>query len=183
LCPECLVRVSLESPALVGDVPEKTGVARESDFLVEPIGTTIGRYKLLQKIGEGGFGVVFMAEQQEPVERRVALKVIKAGMDTRQVVARFEAERQALALMDHPNIAKVLDAGATTSGRPYFVMELVRGLPIVGYCDQASRSTRERLELFIKICRAVQHAHQKGVIHRVLKPSNVLVTRPAEIGA
>lgn len=136
----------------------------------------IGRYRLLQQIGEGGFGVVFMAEQTEPVQRKVALKVIKAGMDTREVIARFEAERQALALMDHPNIARVLDGGTTASRRPYFVMELVRGIPITDYCDQAMLSTRERLELFIKVCRAVQHAHQKGVIHRDLKPSNVLVT-------
>jgi serine/threonine protein kinase len=136
----------------------------------------IGRYKLLQQIGEGGFGVVFMAEQIEPVQRKVALKVIKAGMDTREVIARFEAERQALALMDHPNIARVLDGGATASGRPYFVMELVRGAPITEYCDQCTLNTRERLELFIQVCRAVQHAHQKGVIHRDLKPTNVLVT-------
>src|SRR5881409_1919760 len=139
-------------------------------------GTMIGRYKLLQQIGEGGFGTVFMAEQQEPVQRKVALKIIKAGMDTREVIARFEAERQALALMDHPNIAQVLDGGTTVSGRPYFVMELVRGIPITSYCDHANLSTRERLELFTKVCRAVQHAHQKGVIHRDLKPSNILIT-------
>ncbi len=146
-------------------------------------GALIGRYKLLQVIGEGGFGVVYMAEQHEPVVRRVALKIIKLGMDTREVVARFEAERQALALMDHPNIAMVLDGGATASGRPYFVMELVRGLPITEYCDANGLSTRARLELFYQVCQAVQHAHQKGVIHRDLKPSNVLVTlhdgRPA----
>ncbi len=139
-------------------------------------GTTIGRYKLLEQIGEGGFGVVFMAEQEQPVRRRVALKVIKAGMDTRQVVARFEAERQALAMMDHPNIAKVFDAGATETGRPYFVMELVRGLPITEYSDEARLSTDERLGLFQSVCSAIQHAHQKGIIHRDLKPSNVLVT-------
>lgn len=142
----------------------------------EAAGATIGRYKLLQIIGEGGCGVVYMAEQREPVRRRVALKIIKPGMDTRQVVARFEAERQALALMDHPNIAKVFDGGATEAGRPYFVMELVRGVPITQYCDQARLSTRERLELFVQVCQAVQHAHQKGVIHRDLKPSNILVT-------
>ncbi len=142
----------------------------------EQEGAVIGRYKLLQQIGEGGFGVVFMAEQREPVQRRVALKIIKLGMDTRQVVARFEAERQALAMMEHPNIAKVLDAGATESGRPFFVMELVRGDPITEYCDRNSLSTRERLELFRQVCHAVQHAHQKGVIHRDLKPTNVLVT-------
>ncbi len=136
----------------------------------------VGRYKLLQKIGEGGFGVVYMAEQVEPVQRKVALKIIKAGMDTREVIARFEAERQALALMDHPNIARVLDAGATEASRPYFVMELVNGIPITAYCDQAQLSTTERVQLFMKVCHAVQHAHQKGIIHRDLKPSNVLVT-------
>ncbi len=140
------------------------------------VGGRIGRYKLLAPIGEGGFGVVFMAEQTEPVSRRVALKIIKAGMDTRQVIARFEAERQALALMDHPNIARVFDAGATEQGRPYFVMELVRGEPITKYCDREQLSIERRLELFGDVCRAVQHAHQKGVIHRDLKPSNVLVT-------
>ncbi len=142
----------------------------------EKTGDKIGRYKLLQEIGEGGCGVVYMAEQEEPVRRRVALKVIKLGMDTKQVIARFEAERQALALMDHPNIAKVLDAGATDAGRPYFVMELVRGVKITDYCDQANLSTRDRLDLFIKVCQAIQHAHQKGIIHRDIKPSNILVT-------
>jgi eukaryotic-like serine/threonine-protein kinase len=141
----------------------------------EGAGTLIGPYKLLEKIGEGGFGVVYMAEQKEPIRRRVALKIIKLGMDTAQVVARFEAERQALALMDHPNIAKVMAGGATDSGRPYFVMELVRGTPITAYCDVNHLSTEERLELFISVCRAIQHAHQKGVIHRDIKPSNVLV--------
>ena len=139
-------------------------------------GDKIGRYKLLQQIGEGGCGVVYMAEQEEPVHRRVALKVIKLGMDTKNVIARFEAERQALALMDHPNIAKVLDAGATETGRPYFVMELVRGIKITDYCDENNLSTQERLDLFIQVCRAIQHAHQKGVIHRDIKPSNILVT-------
>ncbi len=139
-------------------------------------GSVIGRYKLLQKLGEGGCGVVWMAEQQEPVRRRVALKVIKLGMDTKTVVARFEAERQALALMDHPNIARVFEAGATETGRPFFVMELVPGVPITKYCDQNNLSTTARLELFRQVCQAVQHAHQKGVIHRDLKPSNVLVT-------
>src|SRR5579883_476717 len=136
----------------------------------------IGRYKLLQQIGEGGCGVVYMAEQEEPVRRRVALKVIKLGMDTKQVIARFEAERQALALMDHQNIAKVMDAGSTASGRPYFVMELVYGTKITDYCDQNRLSTRERLELFVQVCHAIQHAHQKGIIHRDIKPSNILVT-------
>jgi serine/threonine protein kinase/Tfp pilus assembly protein PilF len=142
----------------------------------EQAGDWIGHYKLREKIGEGGCGVVYVAEQTEPVRRRVALKVIKLGMDTKTVIARFEAERQALALMDHPNIAKVLDAGATEAGRPYFVMELVRGIRISDYCDQNKVSTRERLDLFIQVCRAVQHAHQKGIIHRDLKPSNILVT-------
>jgi serine/threonine protein kinase/tetratricopeptide (TPR) repeat protein len=142
----------------------------------EALGQMLGRYKLLEKIGEGGFGVVYVAEQKEPVKRRVALKIIKLGMDTRQVVARFEAERQALALMDHPNIAKVLDAGATDSGRPYFVMELVRGVKLTEYCDQHKLSTKQRLELFIPVCQAIQHAHQKGIIHRDIKPSNILVT-------
>jgi eukaryotic-like serine/threonine-protein kinase len=134
-------------------------------------GDRIGRYKLLQQIGEGGCGVVYMAEQEEPVRRRVALKVIKLGMDTKSVIARFEAERQALALMDHPNIAKVLDAGATETGRPYFVMELVRGIKITDYCNENSLSTVTRLELFIQVCQAIQHAHQKGIIHRDIKPS------------
>jgi WD40 repeat protein/serine/threonine protein kinase len=144
--------------------------------VTERPGAVVGPYKLLEQIGEGGFGVVFMAEQAQPLRRKVALKVLKPGMDTRQVVARFEAERQALALMDHPNIAKVFDGGETAAGRPYFVMELVRGVPITDFCDQAHLGVRERLELFAGVCQAVQHAHQKGVIHRDLKPSNVLVT-------
>ncbi|MCR9293961.1 MAG: serine/threonine protein kinase [bacterium] len=144
--------------------------------ITEAPGQEIGRYRLLQKIGEGGFGVVFMAEQLRPVRRKVALKVIKPGMDSSAVVARFEAERQALALMDHPNIARVLDGGATDSGRPYFVMELVKGVPITEYCDKNQLNTSERLRLFIRVCQAVQHAHQKGIIHRDLKPSNILVT-------
>jgi serine/threonine protein kinase len=141
----------------------------------EGAGQNIGPYKLLEQIGEGGMGVVWMAEQKQPIQRRVALKVIKAGMDSRQVLARFEAERQALALMDHPNIARVLDAGVTGTGRPYFVMELVKGFPITQYCDEKHLSVRERLELFGDVCRAVQHAHQKGIIHRDLKPSNILI--------
>ena len=148
------------------------GRARE----IEGAGATIGRYKLLQRIGEGGFGVVYMAEQEQPIRRRVALKIIKLGMDTKQVVARFEAERQAPALMDHPSIAKVLDAGATDTGRPYFVMELVKGVSITGYCDANNLSTSERLRLFVEVCHAVQHAHQKGVIHRDIKPTKVMVT-------
>jgi WD40 repeat protein/serine/threonine protein kinase len=147
----------------------------------EKPGTLIGRYKLLEKIGEGGMGVVYMAQQEEPVHRRVALKVIKLGMDTKQVVARFEAERQALALMDHPNIAKVLDGGATDTGRPYFVMELVRGVPITEFCDRNRFPARERIELFITVCQAIQSAHQKGIIHRDLKPTNILVTLNAGV--
>jgi serine/threonine protein kinase len=143
---------------------------------VEEPGTVIGPYKLLEQIGEGGMGLVYMAEQTQPVRRRVALKVIKPGMDTRQVVVRFEAERQALALMDHPNIARVFDGGTTATGRPYFVMELVRGAPITEFCDQHRLTARQRLALFVPVCQAVQHAHQKGIIHRDLKPSNVLVT-------
>jgi tetratricopeptide (TPR) repeat protein len=153
---------------LSGDAPGARPVS-------EGPGSRIGPYKLLQQIGEGGMGAVFLAEQTEPVRRRVAVKVIKPGMDTAQVVARFEAERQALALMDHPHIAKVLDAGTTHSGRPYFVMELVKGVPLTRYCDERRLTPRERLELFLPVCQAVQHAHQKGVIHRDLKPSNVLV--------
>jgi serine/threonine protein kinase/tetratricopeptide (TPR) repeat protein len=158
------------------DVPAGTESAREVSEPLEGPGTTIGRYKLLQAIGEGGFGTVYMAEQIEPVRRNVALKIIKLGMDTKRVIARFEAERQALAMMDHPNIAHVLDAGATDSGRPYFVMELVRGVSITKYCDTERLDTRERLKLFQKICHAVQHAHQKGIIHRDIKPTNVMIT-------
>src|SRR5262249_6082793 len=138
--------------------------------------TVIGPYKLLQQIGEGGFGAVFMAEQTQPVRRMVALKIIKPGMDTRQVIARFESERQAPAIMDHPNIAKVLDAGATDSGRPYFVMELVKGVPVTEFCDKNHMPADQRLKLFQDVCHAVQHAHHKGIIHRDLKPSNVMVT-------
>jgi serine/threonine protein kinase/tetratricopeptide (TPR) repeat protein len=150
--------------------------ATAADPIGEGPGTVLGPYKLLEQIGEGGFGVVFMAEQTRPLCRKVALKVLKPGMDTRQVVARFEAERQALALMDHPHIARVFDGGETASGRPYFVMELVRGIPITAFCDQNQLSVRQRLELFLSVCQAVRHAHQKGIIHRDLKPSNVLVT-------
>ena len=142
----------------------------------EQVGRKIGNYKILQRIGEGGCGVVYMAEQEQPIRRRVALKIIKLGMDTKSVIARFDAERQALALMDHPNIARVLDAGATETGRPFFVMELVRGVRLTDYCDQNNLDTRRRLELFIQVCQAIQHAHQKGVIHRDIKPSNILVT-------
>jgi len=153
-----------------------SGTVRVASDFFEKTSDRIGCYKLLEKVGEGGCGVVYVAEQTEPVRRRVALKVIKLGMDTKAVVARFEAERQALAMMDHPNIAKVLDAGTTDAGRPYFVMELVRGIRITDYCDQANLSTEERLGLFVKVCQAIQHAHQKGIIHRDVKPSNILVT-------
>ncbi len=157
------------------DLPEESAVTLDEPAMTERPGTVIGPYKLLQQIGEGGMGVVFMAEQTQPVQRKVALKLIKSGMDSRQVIARFEAERQALALMDHPNIARVLDAGTTESGRPYFVMELVKGVPITRYCDEHHLTPRERLELFVPVCLAVQHAHHKGIIHRDMKPSNVMV--------
>ncbi len=159
----------LEVPALaMTDAPPCSGV-------VKGPGTWIGPYKLLEQIGEGGMGVVFRAEQRQPVRRMVALKVIRPGLNSREVVTRFEAERQALALMNHPNVAKVLDAGTTETEHPYFVMELVKGLPLTDFCDLHCYSTRQRLELFVNVCRAVQHAHQKGLIHRDLKPSNVLV--------
>ncbi len=160
----------LESPVLDPDVTV------DASALTEGPGATIGRYRLLERIGEGGMAVVYMAEQQEPVRRKVAVKLIKLGMDTHQVIARFEAERQALALMDHPSIAKVLDGGATQAGRPYFVMELVRGVSLTEYCDKNRLDTHQRLQLFVQVCNAVQHAHQKGIIHRDLKPSNVMVT-------
>jgi serine/threonine protein kinase/tetratricopeptide (TPR) repeat protein len=144
---------------------------------MEAPGSVVGPYKLLEQIGEGGFGVVYLAEQSAPVRRKVAIKLLKPGMDTRQVIARFDAERQALAIMDHPNIARVFDGGATASGRPYFVMELVKGVPITDYCDEHRLTPRQRLELFVTVCQAVQHAHQKGIIHRDIKPSNVLVSR------
>jgi serine/threonine protein kinase len=160
----------------VSFLPISTSVAVTTSMPpTERAGTTIGPYTLIEKIGEGGFGVVFLAEQREPIRRQVALKLLKLGMDSHDVIARFEAERQALALMDHPNIAKVFDAGATVAGRPYFVMELVKGIPVTKYCDQCSLPTTARLEIFVVICQAVQHAHQKGVIHRDIKPSNVLV--------
>ena len=156
------------------DMP--TAIVTPPRPITEGPGDRVGPYKILQSLGEGGMGAVFLAEQGEPVRRRVALKLIKPGMDSAQVIARFGAERQALAMMDHPNIAKVLDAGATESGRPFFVMELVKGVPITDYCDQSRLTTRQRLELLIPVCRAIQHAHQKGIIHRDIKPSNVLVT-------
>ena len=171
LCPKCLIGMGVK----LGPAAEeaKTEIVAS---VTDQAGDKIGHYKLLQKIGEGGCGVVYMAEQEAPVRRRVALKVVKLGMDTKQVIARFAVERQALAMMDHPNIAKVLEAGATDTGRPYFVMELVRGIRITDYCDQNNLSTRERLDLFITVCQAIQHAHQKGIIHRDIKPSNILVT-------
>jgi serine/threonine protein kinase len=172
LCPRCLMAAGLGddfAAAARPTIPVKA-------ILEEEIGGRIDRYKILQKLGEGGCGMVYMAEQTDPVRRRVALKVIKLGMDTKQVIGRFEAERQALALMDHPNIAKVLDAGATEKGRPYFVMELVKGIRLTDYCDQNHLSAHERLLLFVQVCQAIQHAHQKGIIHRDIKPSNILVT-------
>ncbi|HEV3166996.1 MAG TPA: serine/threonine-protein kinase, partial [Isosphaeraceae bacterium] len=172
---EALLRSHKQHIALL-DMPDAATPTVDLQPIREGPGTVIGPYKLLEQIGEGGMGVVYVAEQTEPVRRRVALKIIKPGMDTKQVIARFEAERQALAMMDHPNIARVHDAGATESGRPYFVMELVRGMPITDYCDREQLSIPERLELFVLVCRAVQHAHQKGIIHRDLKPSNILVT-------
>jgi len=176
---EALLQASEESCAcLEGSaavLPGRGRTVSPPHIPAEKPGDRIGRYKLLEQIGEGGCGVVYMAEQEQPVRRRVALKVIKLGMDTKQVIARFEAERQALALMDHPNIAKVLDAGATNTGRPYFVMELVKAIPITRYCDENNFNTVRRLSLFVQVCQAIQHAHQKGIIHRDIKPSNVLV--------
>jgi WD40 repeat protein/serine/threonine protein kinase len=173
---DAAVRSEVEELLAANDDIGKSETASSAPIGLEAPGAIIGRYKLLQRIGEGGFGVVYMAEQQEPVRRRVALKIIKLGMDTKQVVARFDAERQALAMMEHPNIASVLDAGSTETGRPYFVMELVKGISITEYCDTNNLSTAERLRLFVEVCNAVQHAHQKGVIHRDIKPSNVMVT-------
>src|SRR5579863_5349061 len=173
------VEALLRAHAEVGDLSDPAA-GKALTVVASPVtegpGTRVGPYRLMEQIGEGGFGLVFVAEQQEPMRRKVALKVIKPGMDSKQVIARFEAERQALAMMDHPNIARVLDAGATDSGRPYFVMELVRGIPITDYCDQNQLAPRDRLALFVTVCQAVQHAHQNGIIHRDIKPSNVLVT-------
>jgi WD40 repeat protein/serine/threonine protein kinase len=175
---EDLLRAHEASPGFLPEAPPSSRPTIKLEFAAaedEAVGQTIGRYKLLEKLGEGGCGVVYVAEQTEPVRRRVALKVIKLGMDTKAVVARFEAERQALALMDHPNIAKILDAGTTGTGRPFFVMELVKGIPITRYCDESNLSTVKRLGLFVQVCQAIQHAHQKGIIHRDIKPTNVLV--------
>ena len=176
---EKLLKAYGKSEGFLEAPPAATGRAGTIVLTFPPAenpGDVVGRYKIREKLGEGGCGVVYVAEQTEPVRRRVALKVIKLGMDTRTVIARFEAERQALAMMDHPNIARVLDAGTTAAGRPYFVMELVRGIKITEYCDQNNLDTAERIRLFIQVCHAVQHAHQKGIIHRDLKPSNILVT-------
>src|SRR5580698_7669267 len=175
------VEALLQEYDQVGDFLEKSPNAPGAKANAETAGAGkpgehIGGYKLLQQIGEGGCGVVFMAEQSAPVRRKVALKIIKPGMDTKSVIARFEAERQVLALMDHPNIAKIFDAGATESGRPYIVMELIRGVKITEYCDRHSLETKDRLKLFVQVCQAIQHAHQKGIIHRDIKPSNILVT-------
>src|SRR5215813_5810399 len=172
LCPKCLIRGAFDSSIGADDgsitqtIETASSAAGDRDF---------GRYQILRSVGEGGMGTVYMAEQVEPIRRRVALKVVKLGMDTAQVLARFNNERQALAIMDHPNIAQIFDAGATAKGRPYFVMEYIEGAPITQYCDGKRMTTRDRLALFLAVCRAVQHAHQKGVIHRDLKPSNVLV--------
>lgn len=177
---ERLLSAEERSVRLLGNDPVNLHALGGDALSIPPIregpGAVIGRYKILEQIGEGGFGVVYMAEQQEPVRRTVALKIIKPGMDSRQVLARFEAERQALALMDHPSISRVLDAGSTEAGRPYFVMELVRGIPITKFCSDHHVSLEERLRLFVGVCQAVQHAHQKGVIHRDIKPSNILIT-------
>jgi serine/threonine protein kinase len=164
-----------EFATAVQEMPPVSDADSPQKLSEEMVGTWVGRYKLLKTLGEGGCGVVYLAEQEEPVRRRVALKIIKLGMDTQSVIDRFNAERQALALMDHPNIAKVLDAGATETGRPYFVMELVDGVKITSYCDNSHLATVERLRLFVQVCQAIQHAHQKGVLHRDIKPSNILV--------
>src|SRR6202140_4993993 len=170
LCPKCLIEGAFDTSLSAEDFKTQTidtasGTVGEDDF---------GRYQILRSLGEGGMGTVYLAEQREPIRRCVALKVIKLGMDTSQVLARFANERQALAIMDHPNIARIFDAGATRKGRPYFVMEYIEGEPITQYCDRKRMPIGQRLELFLAVCRAVQHAHQKGVIHRDLKPSNVL---------
>jgi len=173
---EALLDASQRAGSFLESPPLELNATVDASPVVEQPGTVIGPYKLREQIGEGGMGVVYVAEQERPLRRKVALKIIKPGMDTKEVIARFEAERQALALMEHPHIARVLDAGTTESGRPYFVMELVRGISITEYSDRYRLSTRRRLELFVAVCQAVQHAHQKGIIHRDIKPSNVLVT-------
>src|SRR5215467_14063518 len=171
LCPKCLIQGAFDSSTGANESrTQTTGIATATAY-----DDDFGRYRILKPLGEGGMGTVYLAEQHEPIRRRVALKVVKLGMDTAQVLARFDNERQALAMMDHPNIAQIFDAGATTRGRPYFVMEYIEGAPITQYCDRKRMTTKERLGLFLAVCRAVHHAHQKGVIHRDLKPSNVLV--------
>jgi len=167
VCPQCLIKVGFEGDA---------DATLDNPSLIEGPGTKIGHYELLELIGEGGMGLVYLAQQKEPVKRKVALKIVKLGMDTKQVVARFEAERQTLALLEHPNIAHVFDAGTTETGRPYFVMEYVEGKSITKYCDQQKLSIEQRLELFRQACEGVHHAHQKGIIHRDIKPSNILVS-------
>ena len=174
LCPRCLLRQALHDDESL--LAEETTIQSAGSRSQDDHPSTIGPYKILDRLGEGGMGVVYLAEQQQPVQRRVALKVIKRGMDTREVVARFETERQALALMNHPSIAKVFDAGETADGRPYFVMEHVPGEPITEYCDRHRLPNVARLTLLRLVCDAIQHAHQKGVIHRDLKPTNVFVT-------
>ena len=172
---EALLQVHDQEQAFLQSARVDPPPTAEAASLAERPGATIGRYRLMEQIGEGGMGIVYVAEQEKPLRRKVALKVIKPGMDSKAVTARFEAERQALAMMDHANIAKVFDAGTTEAGHPYFAMELVRGVPITEYCDQNKLTIRERLELFSQVCQAIQHAHQKGIIHRDIKPSNVLV--------
>jgi serine/threonine protein kinase len=171
LCPKCLIQGAFDTPVGADEFRTQT-----IDVAIAPTGDDdFGRYQILRPLGEGGMGTVYLAEQREPIRRFVALKVVKLGMDTGQVLARFAKERQALAMMDHPNIARIFDAGATRKGRPYFVMEFIEGEPITQYCDRIRIAVGQRLELFLAVCRGVQHAHQKGVIHRDLKPSNVLV--------
>jgi len=167
LCPKCLMKAVKQ---------DNTNVTLDGSAVMEGPGTKIGRYELLELIGEGGMGLVYLAEQKEPVKRRVALKIIKPGMDSKEVIARFEAERQALALLDHPNIAQVFDAGTTDTGRPYFVMEYVKGMSITRYCDEHRLDVEQRLRLFREVCEGVHHAHQKGIIHRDIKPSNILIS-------
>ena len=169
LCPNCLMQGVFDS-----SVGAEVAETRTID-IVTAAADDFGRYHILRTLGEGGMGTVFLAEQREPIRRQVALKVVKLGTDTSEVLARFANERQALAVMDHPNVARIFDAGATATGRPYFVMEYIEGIPITQYCDRKRMTVSQRLELFLGVCRGVQHAHQKGVIHRDLKPSNVLV--------
>jgi serine/threonine-protein kinase len=172
---EALLLAHQRAGGILESAPADPDLTRPANASADGVGFMIGPYKLLEQIGAGGMGIVYMAEQLHPVRRKVAMKVIKPGVDTRQVIARFEAERQTLAIMDHPNIARVLDAGTTDLGRPYFVMELVKGVPITKYCDEHHLPVRERLELLLPVCQAIQHAHQKGIIHRDIKPTNVLV--------